>query len=764
MAFAEREALLADPSVTGAAWTRAASDATDRWLQGVFANATAAEGSEVIALVAVGGYGRGELAPWSDLDLLLLHDTKRGIAAVAERLWYPIWDTKLKLGHAVRTVREALRLADEDLDTATSFLTLRHLAGDATLTAALQQRWISQWGKRSKRWLKELGERVDARHAVAGEVAFHLEPNLKDGRGGLRDVHTLRWAEAAESVLLEGDDAALQAAYDVLLGARVELHRLARRPGDVLALQDQDAVAAKLGYQDADALMAAVAEAGRAIAWTSDEAWQRVTSWLEGPSGREYRRDHPVAPGVLLRDGEVHLADGARPHDDPSLVLRVATAAARRRCHIARASLDRLAAEVVPFPDPWPLGASDDLVALLLEGHHAVPALESLDQRGLLVKVLPEWAPVRSRPQRNAYHRFTVDRHLWEAAANAAELAGRVERPDLLVVGALLHDLGKGYPGDHTEVGIELVERIAPRMGFDQYDTGVLVAMVRYHLLLPDVATRRDLSDDTTIEAVAQAVGEPLVLELLAALTEADSLATGPSAWGTWKSELVSELVDRVGQRLGSRPAGAAWTLFPSAEILALMGAGRTAILPGPDRITVVAGDRPGLFSHIAGVLSLHGLDVLGAQAHSDDEGMAASEFRVSADGPMHWERVERDLGRALAGQLALDARLSERARTYARRRSMSAQPAVPQVRVDNSASSNATVVEVRAPDGVGVLYRITKALADLALDIRHARVQTLGHEVVDTFYVRDPGGAKVTDPFYVGEVERALLHAVSEG
>ena len=263
--------------------------------------------------MAVGGYGRGELAPWSDLDLLLLHDTKRGIGPVAERIWYPIWDTRLKLGHAVRTVKEALRLADEDLDTATSYLTSRHLAGDPALTTTLQQRWISQWGKRSKRWLTVLADRVDSRHAGAGEVAFHLEPNLKDGRGGLRDVHALRWAEAAESVLLEGDDDALQAAYDVLLGARVALHRLAGRPGDVLALQDQDAVAADLGFPDADALMAAIATSARTIAWTSDEAWRRVRSWLAGPSGREYRPDHPVAPGVILRDGEVHLAEAARP-------------------------------------------------------------------------------------------------------------------------------------------------------------------------------------------------------------------------------------------------------------------------------------------------------------------------------------------------------------------------------------------------------------------------------------------------------------------
>jgi len=216
-----------------------------------------------------------------------------------------------------------------------------------------------------------------------------------------------------------------------------------------------------------------------------------------------------------------------------------------------------------------------------------------------------------------------------------------------------------------------------------------------------------------------------------------------------------------VTQHLGGDPDGSRWTLFPSAEVLAQMGSGRTTVTPEVDRLTVVAPDRPGLFSRIAGVLSLHGLDVLGAQAHSDEQGMAASEFRVDAGESPHWDRVVRDLERALAGQLAIEARLAERARAYRRRKPQKAEPATPHVRLDNSASSNATVVEVLAVDRVGVLYLITKALADLALDIRHARVQTLGPEFVDTFYVRDATGAKVTDTFYLGEIQRALLHAV---
>jgi len=764
MALSARDALLADRSISGAPLCRALAHVTDEWLQTLFGAAVDGAGGPV-ALVAVGGYGRGELAPWSDLDVLLLHDLKRGIEQVAERLWYPIWDTKLKLGHSVRTLKEASRLASDDLDTATSLLDARHVAGDARLTTALHDQARAHWRKRSKVWLGELAGAVARRHAAAGEVAFLLEPNLKDGRGGLRDVHSLRWAEAADMVLLEGDDDALQAAYDVLLGARVELHRRSNRPTDVLALQEQDAVADGLGYANADDLMGAVAAAARTIAWTSDEAWVRVGATLRGPAGREFRRDHPVATGVVVRDGDIHLDDSIHPSDDPTLVLRMATAAARRRTRIERRSLDRLAAETPVFPDPWPAGASDDLVALLLTGDDAIPVLESLDQRGLLVKVLPEWAPLRSRPQRNAYHRYTVDRHLWETAANAAALVDRVSRPDLLVLGALFHDLGKGYPGDHTEAALPLVDRIGHRMDLPPSDVDVLVAMVRYHLLLPDVATRRDLSDDATIQLVAGAVGSPLVLELLAALTEADSLATGPSAWGSWKAELVAELVDRVGHVLGGgQVSEATWSLFPSEPVLALMGTGRQHLVPDGDRLTTVSPDRPGVFWRIAGVLSLHGLDVLGAQAHSDELGMAANEFRVAL--PEHgiqWDRVLRDLERALAGELAIEARLAERARTYRQRHKVAGGPREPIVRVDNDASSNATVIEVRAPDGIGVLYRLTRAMAELSLDLRHARIQTLGHEVVDTFYVRTSAGRKLTDRVYTDEVERALLHAVRD-
>jgi [protein-PII] uridylyltransferase len=758
-----REALRQDTSLVGGALCRRYSDLVDSWLAGLLEQAEAATGSGGVALVAVGGYGRAELSLQSDIDVVLLHEGRADIGLLADKLWYPIWDEGLKLGHAVRTTREALALAADDLDTATSLLQVRHLSGSAALTADLADRALQQWQKRSKRWLEELVRRVRDRHERSGEVAFLLEPDLKEGRGGLRDVHALRWAEAARSLLWEGDDPALAAAYETLLSARVELHRRTGRPGDRLLLEEQDGVAAALGEASADSLMHAVAAAARTIAWRSDDAWHRIEGALSGPLGWWSRRDKVIGPGLVLRDGEVHLTAEADPAIDPSLVLRAAAAAASGGTRIHRASLDRLAAGSAPLPEPWPDGVRDAFVDLLLAGHQAIPVVEALDQLGLWVHVLPEWEAVRSKPQRNAYHRFTVDRHLMETTANAAELVGRVARPDLLVVGALLHDIGKGYPGDHTEVGIDLMSAMGTRLGFSDADIGVLQAMVRHHLLLPDVATRRDLDDSATIEQVAAAVADPLTLSLLGALTEADSLATGPAAWGPWKAELVRDLVGRVGHVLGGGAPEEVREDFPTEEHVALLRAGQQVLRGAGDQLTVVAADRPGLFSRVTGVLALHGLGVLDAAVTTLD-GVALEVLRVeSSHGPtISWEKVVGDLEKVLAGRLALQARLAERARVYGGRGPKGPVPGPPRVFIDNGASRVATVVEVHAPDSIGVLYRITRALADLDLDIVSAKVQTLGERVVDAFYVRSASGAKLDDPALLVEVERALLHELS--
>ena len=748
-------------AIRGMEACRALSRATDEWLSQLFDDATEAEKKKNdIALIAVGGYGRQELAPYSDIDVVLVHDSVKNISDIASKLWYPIWDAGLKLGHSVRTPKETAKLCATDLDTATALVTGRVIAGNVELGNAVIDAAKKNWQSQGRQWLIELHQRTLDRYADAGEVAFLLEPNLKEGYGGLRDIHTLGWAVEAGLDLLPGDGEDLQFCHDVLLNVRVALHRHSGKPTEILRLEDQRSVAELSGYESDDELMAAIAYVGRRVAWIADEVWAR----LDPPANRSSQAVS-VATGVQVVQGEVHLEDSVNSALDPTLLLRVATAAARLGLRIDRTSLDRLAEGSPVWPDPWPAGAIDDLVALLLEGEAAIPVLESLDQRNLLVRVLPEWEPVRSKPQRNAFHRYTVDRHLWQAVANAAGLVHRVTRPDLLVIAALFHDLGKGYPGDHTEVGVELFAKIGPRMGLNSDDQAVVSSLIDHHLLLADTATRRDLSDDATISMVAEKVKSVVVLDLLHALTEADSKATGPSAWSTWKAELIQVLVDRVRHVLGGGDVQEVmWRLFPDADVLALMGQREIAIRAEDDRVTVVSPDRPGTFSKVSGVLSLSGLDVLGAEAHSDEQGMAASQFRIVP--PAHgidWNPIIDNLHKALQGRLALDSRLADRAATYRTRRVLSAQePAAPTVRFDNAASSNATYVEVRAPDAVGILYSITKAMADIGLDIRHARVLTLGNEVVDSFYVSPAGGGRIEDETYRQEISRAILFAIS--
>ena len=758
---ADRDRLRADPSRRGLAFSEAWRSRVDPWLAECFAEATASQGGEGLALLAVGGYGRGDLAPGSDLDLLLLHRSRTAPAVLAEQLWYPIWDEGLKLGYAVRTVADALDLASGDLHTATGLLTVRHLAGDPSLTEEVADAALAQWRKKAKRYLTMLRTSVAARQDQFGEVAYLLEPDIKEGRGGLRDIHALRWAELARRVLEDGDDEALTAAETVLFDVRVALHRATGKATERLTLQDQDQVAEELGV-DADALMGEVAHAADTVAWIADETWDRVNMSLSTGSSLLGWRSREKAPGLMVRDGQVQLEPSCDPSSSPELVLDAAILATRKQARLSRATLERLAARAPRPPDVWPEALREQFVRLLAGGHDAIRVIEALDHTGLWERYIPEWTPVRNRPQRNAYHRFTVDRHLLEATANAAGLIDRVDRPDLLLVGALLHDIGKGRPGDHTDVGMDLVAVMGPRMGFDAADTAVLVDMVRHHLLLPEAATRRDLSDPTTIASVAEAVGDQRRLHLLAALTEADSLATGPAAWGSWKADLVRDLVRRVDHYLeGGDLAALVTAEFPDADHRQLMAARRRHVEVSADTITVIATDGRGLFSRVAGILALHGLEVRTADAAAE-HGMAIAQFCVTSRfGPMiAWDRVTPHIDAALDQRLAIEARLAERTRTYQRRTPVPRLPP-PSVRFDDGASATATVIEVQAPDRVGLLYWVTRAFAEFDLDVRVAKVQTLGDVVIDSFYVTHLDGSLVTAGEVRSELERALLHAV---
>ena len=621
-----RQELLARPGLSGAGRRKALADLTDAWLAGLFAEAGGPLSGA--ALVAVGGYGRRELSPGSDLDVLLLrgqHLRDSDSAELADRIWYPVWDSGVRLDHSVRTPSEARRLAADDLRVLLGLLDVRHVAGDVGLTEALRASVLADWRGFSSKRLPELLDSCRERGERAGELAFSLEPDLKESRGGLRDLVVLR--AVAASWVTDPPHTGLEDAHNALLDVRDALHTVTGRATDRL-------VAAGAGRRRAPPRSAGRRPApapGRVIGPDGRLRPRR------DPAPRRARGARPAGAGA----GSSPARCGTRPYvcelrspkESSSRTARpssLATPAPRttppsccapplpppsRGCASSPHTVERLAAETAPLPQPWPYEARDALVSLLGAGPAAIPVWEALDQAGLTTRLIPDWDRVRSRPQRNAVHRFTVDRHLVETATNAAAFTRRVSRPDLLLVGALLHDIGKGWPGDHTEAGVAVVADLAPRLGFDAADTETLVSLVRHHLLLPDTATRRDLDDPATVTSVAAAVGSADTLDLLHALTEADALATGPAAWGEWKAALVNDLVARTHSMLRGHAVAPPAQL--TDEQLRLAGSGDLAVTLLEAayglEVTVAAPDRVGLLSIVAGVLSLHRLAVRSA-------------------------------------------------------------------------------------------------------------------------------------------------------
>jgi len=822
-----RTALLADPAVRGRAFGLALSDAVDAALVEAFGEV---DESGALALVALGSYARRELCPGSDIDVLLVHNLRgRGSAdavrSTTEQLWYPLWDAGFVTGHGARTVKESIALADDDLDALTALLDVRVIAGERDLAEELERKVRDLAARRRGRVLPVLADAADLRRQRPGAIAEMLEPDLKEGAGGLRDVQSFEWAGWAlgapggcstllERDFLTADDLArVEAGRELLLDIRVALQRITNSRSDRLALQEQDAVAAQLGFASADALVHDLARAAREIGWIAGDVWSRIRDTLDRPGAKGAQVDQAVADGVWLRDGRVHIdadPDGSIP---PLRTLEAACAAAESDVRFDRTSLTRLRATGEPTWDVWQRAG---FVRLLRSGAHAVPVFEALDHEGVLARLLPEWEHVRSRPQRNAYHRYTVDRHLLEAVAQCARLldagdAGFVRgrevdveavvaracrRPELLLLSALLHDIAKGMPGDHSEVGEATADRIVRRMGFDSEAREIVPWLVRNHLLMAEVATRRDLSDASVADNVAAAcAGDAERLRLLYLLTIGDSKATGPAAWSPSKAALVRDLFvkaaaaiergeakavaadrrDALRERLGEDRAGIFLTRLPEQYVLAfdvdtmcmhesLLSESPTVrcerVDGGQVVITVVAGDRPGLLVTLAGALTVCGLDVLEASLFGTTDGHALDVFRgadpfgrvADDDGA----RVTQTIERALAGEVDLAVRVDERRRAYEGITKRSS----PVVRIDvkSDESETDTVVEVHADDDIGLLYRLASAFTELSLDVRIAKVATLGSRVVDVFYVRDSGARKIDDPDAVARLRATLV------
>lgn len=746
---------------------RARSNEGDLLLSSLFKESAA--NSQEVAIAAVGGFGRGELSPGSDLDIVIIHTGSLPDAELSElvnKILYPLWDKNVKIDHSVRTRSEMRSAANDDLKVAMGLLDIRLICGNSDLVAAVQVDALESWRKNAKRFLPQLEASLTERHQRMGELAYLLEPDLKEARGGLRDITALR--AIATSSAISVPIGRISVAESTLANVREALHIASGRDKDKLFFQEQDKVAEILGFADADALMSEVAQAARSVDYLLDLTWYRLAHKGREGGSRIFKRDRstPLSRDITVSNQEVVISSDADFSLDPVIGLRAAASAAQIGLPISMDSLEKLSASLSSgvglLPNPWPRDARENLITLIGAGSAMVQIFEALDQEEIIFHWIPEWKKVRSLPQRNVLHRHTVDRHMVETAVQAAALTRQVHRPDLLLFSALFHDIGKGTEEDHSERGERLIDPLARRIGFSDEDVDIIKLLVKHHLLLSATATRRDLDDPATISSVAEVIPDLQTLELLHALSIADGEATGRAAWTEWKASLVSDLVKRVELAITDNTVALQPELTDSQRAKADKGELSVSI---EDRasiysIEIVVPDKTGLLSTVAGVLNLLRLDVRSARTKSHGNS-AVMEWLVIPDphAPTLTEKVlHHELEEALRNKSSLTQRIEERIAAYAQLPTIPVPDPVVDIFAD--AATDATIIEVRSHDRPALLFGIGDSITKSNIDIRSAIVTTLGAEAIDTLYVTEIGGGPLS-PARAEEVATRLRSAL---
>jgi [protein-PII] uridylyltransferase len=725
--------------------------------------------SDDVAIAAVGGFGRGELSPGSDLDILILHRgtlSEEELSSFVNKILYPLWDKKIKVDHSVRTRSEVREAAEADLKVILGLLDIRLVCGSAALVADVQIDALDEWRKNSKRRLPELEKSLLERHQRAGELAYLLEPDLKEARGGLRDITAIRALEKSGAISIPMER--ISVAESLLSNVREALHIVSGRDKDKLLFQEQDKVAAHLGFVDADVLMSEVAQAARSVDYLLDSTWYRLAHKGKDGAGRFLRkvRSTTLSRDISVANKEVTIDIDADFSLDPTIGLRACAAAAQLGLPMSMDSLERLSVAltsgVTELPNPWPRDARENLISLIGAGPAMVQIFEALDQEEIIFHWIPEWRAVRSLPQRNVLHRHTVDRHMVETAVQAASLTRKVHRPDLLLFSALFHDIGKGTEEDHSERGAALIAPLAQRIGFSEQDIKTIQLLVKHHLLLSATATRRDLDDPATITAVADVIPDLQTLELLHALSIADGEATGRAAWTDWKASLVAELVKRVELAITDNTVAQQPELSDNQRAKADSGKLSVAIENRESvyAIEIVIPDSTGILSTVAGVLNLLRLDVRSARTKSVGNS-AVMEWIVIPDphAPvLEEQKLHDEITRALKSRSSLSERIQERIYAYSQLPSIPVPDPVVETFLD--AATDATIIEVRSHDRPALLFGIGDSITRSSVDIRSAIVTTLGAEAIDTLYVTEIGGGPLT-PERAEEVAMRLRAAL---
>ncbi|WP_291838530.1 [protein-PII] uridylyltransferase [Limimaricola sp.] len=815
--------------------------------------ATPTEG-EKLSLIAVGGYGRGEMAPFSDVDLLFLTPYKitPWAESVIESMLYMLWDLKLKVGHASRTVKDCIRLAREDYTIRTALVELRFLAGDQALAASLRSRLWSELFKNTATDFIEakLAERTE-RHRKQGGQRYVVEPNVKEGKGGLRDLQSLYWIgkyvndvqKAAELVRLKvftpEEYATFRNAEDFLWAVRCHMHLITGRATDTLTFDLQVEVAARMGYRDGNGRRAVeffmqdyfrhatrVGELTRIFLTALEAAHTKAEPMLIRLMSRRKRVKAPY----VIKQNRITVADTHAFLGEKLNMLGIFEEAMRTGHLLHPDAMRLLAANLALIDDDMRENpqASRLFLDLLLKHGNPERALRRMNELGVLDAFLPEFKPIVAMMQFNMYHSYTVDEHiiqcisclskiergeLVEELPVASGILKRGVNRKVLYVALLLHDIGKGRPEDHSVLGAQIARKVCPRLGLSRKDCETVEWLVRYHLLMSDMAQKRDIADPRTVRDFAKAVKSTERLDLLTVLTVCDIRGVGPTIWNNWKAMLFRGLykatkhalengledLNRAAQgaeaRRALREALADWDTrdlrietnrhyppywegLPAAAhvvfagMLRNLGADdiRIDLKPDPDRDATRAcftmSDHPGLFSRMTGALALVGANIVDARTYTSKDGFATAIFWVQdAEGHPYEQgglpRLRNMIIRTLKGEVVARDALKDRDKMKKREQAFRVPTSIT---FDNDGSDIYTIIEVDTRDRPGLLYDLTRTLAANNVYIASAVIATFGEQVVDSFYVKDMFGLKYQSESKRASLERKLREAIEKG
>ncbi len=812
---------------------------------------------ERIAVIAVGGYGRGEMAPFSDVDLLFLTPYKitPWAESVIESMLYILWDIRLKVGHASRTIKDCIRLGQEDFTIRTALLEHRFIAGHAPLAEKLDTRLATDLftGNGQDFVEAKLNER-EARHLKQGE-RYMVEPNVKEGKGGLRDLQSLFWIakyihgvqDAAELVPLgvfQADEfATFEKAEDFLWAVRSHLHLIAGRPTEKLTFDMQVAVADAMGYKDlagrrgVEIFMqkyfrhaTSVGDLTRIFLSKLEDINAKSEPLLE----RIFRRKPRIKPGYTVVNNRLAIADPDEFLEDNLNLLRIFEEALRTGMLIHPDAMRLVASNLKLIDNDMRNSREGRRIFLDLMLKHGNPerALRRMNELGVLSAFVPEFEPIVAMMQFNMYHSYTVDEHTIQCIAHLTQ----IERGELieslpvassilkegvnrkvLYVALLLHDIGKGRPEDHSILGAQIARKVAPRLGLSKADSETVEWLVRYHLLMSDMAQKRDIADPRTVRDFAKAVQTVKRLDLLTVLTVCDIRGVGPDVWNNWKAALIRALYRQTRRALetgmedlnrenrGASAKKALREVLPDWSKAALaaetkrhyppywQGLHVTAhadfarmlrtledsgdpseivihLYPDPDRDATracfVMADHPGIFARLAGALALVGANVVDARSYTTKDGYVTDAFWIQdSDGhPYEAERLPRltkMIHKTLKGEVIASDAFKTRDKIKKREKAFNVPT---HISFDNEGSDIYTIIEVDTRDRPGLLYDLTRTLANANIYIANAVIATYGEQAVDSFYVKDMFGLKYYSETKQRSLEAKLRKAIADG